>query len=476
MVARSGPGWPSHDVAADSHAPFEHRRRAGERPPPRRYDGSALSERTRDATPRIPFIGAVAAIVALAIAIRIALWPTPGLTGDLDQFVLWVHGLATGSFGNAYDQNLSFPPVMAWIWGVLAAIEPAFRTVTTSAEPGIRAIMKAPASLADIALGLVVIWHLRATRRWAILGGAAILLHPAVIDVSAWWGQYESIYVLGGAVAYVLAVRGHSLWAAAALAVALMTKPQALPFLVPFGAWFLARDGWLGAVRAGLVGAAVIVLLWLPFLAAGGVQGYARNLAEYQGDIFAILSLRAWNAWWLVQEAFAGGQFVSDQGAVVGSLTLRHVGYGLALLGELAVFGLAYRARSARGLAYGLAASVLVAFCLLTTMHERYAFGALAFLALAFPDRRAAWLALVFGVVFTLNLLAAVPPTPEVGATLPVGGPLGVAGSLAMLAILAATIAILRTEAVESAGSRAAAGEPTNAAGKCDAVPVEIVR
>ena len=150
---------------------------------------------------------------------------------------------------------------------------------------------------------------------------SAILLHPAVIDVSAWWGQYESIYVLFGLVAYLLAVRGHSLPAAAVLAVALMTKPQALPFLVPFAAWFLARDGWLGAVKAAAVGAAVIVAaVGCRSSRAGGPAGYARNLGEYQGDIFAILSIRAWNVWWLVQELLAGGNFVSDQGAILGPI------------------------------------------------------------------------------------------------------------------------------------------------------------
>src|SRR6185369_4395320 len=101
-----------------------------------------------------------------------------------------------------------------------------------------------------LALGAVLAWHLRSTPRWAIAAALLIFLHPAVIDVSAWWGQYESIYVLFGAVAFVLAVRGHSLFAAVALAVAVMTKPQALPFLVPFAAWFLARDRWLGAAKA----------------------------------------------------------------------------------------------------------------------------------------------------------------------------------------------------------------------------------
>jgi len=388
------------------------------------------------------FVGGLVA----AVIVRSALATTPGLVGDLDQFVLWVHGLATQPFGRAYDMNISFPPVMVYVWGWLAATEPAFRTVTTSADPAIRAIMKMPASLADIGLGLLVAWHLRATPRWAILGAFAILLHPAVVDVSAWWGQYESIYMLFGAVAFVLAVRGHSLWAAVALGVALMTKPQALPFVVPFGAWFLARDGWRGAVRAAAVGAVTIVVLWLPFIATGGVQGYVRNLGTYQGDIFAILSLRAWNPWWLVQELFAGGQFISDQSAVLGPITLRHVGYGLALLGELAVFLAVYRAPTARVLALGLAAAVLVAFCLLTSMPERYAFGALVFLPLAFPERRAAWLAAAFGVVFTLNLLAAVPPTPEIAAALPVSGPLGIAGSIAMIAITGATLWLLLDE------------------------------
>jgi hypothetical protein len=153
--------------------------------------------------------------------------------------------------------------------------------------------MKAPASLFDLAIGGLIAWHLRATPRWAIGGALLVLLHPAFIDVSAWWGQYESIYAFFGVLAFVLAVRGHSLFAAAALAAALMTKPQAIPFLVPFAAWFLARDGWLGALKAAAVGVAVIIALWLPFLAAGGVQGYLHNLAAYQGDVYAILSRAA---------------------------------------------------------------------------------------------------------------------------------------------------------------------------------------
>jgi hypothetical protein len=398
-------------------------------------DGAPAEAPTRGADLAVFAVG-----VVLACAIRAVLLPTEGLRGDLDQFVLWVHGLATRPFGNAYDQNLSFPPVMVYLWGLLAAIEPAFRSVMDAADPAIRSIMKLPASLADVALGGLVAWELRSQSRWALAAGLGILLHPAVIDVSAWWGQYESIYVLFGLVAYLLAVRGHSLPAAAVLAVALMTKPQALPFVVPFAAWFLARDGWLGAVKAAIVGAAVIVVLWAPFLGAGGPAGYARNLAEYQGDIFAILSIRAWNFWWLVQELWAGGNFVSDQGEVLGPVTLRHVGYLVAGFLEVVVFLAVLRSPTRRTLALGLAAAVLVAFMFLTTMHERYAYGALVFLALLIPDRRVLVTWIVFGVVFTLNLLAAVPPAPRIGELLPVQGLLGIAGSVGMLAV---TIVVL---------------------------------
>ena len=396
----------------------------------------------------------------LAVVVRVALLPTDGLRGDLDQFVLWVHGLATRPFGNAYDQNLSFPPVMVYIWGLLALLEPAFRTVTDAADPAIRAIMKAPASLADIAIGLLVFWELRDRTRWAVVAGLGILLHPAVIDVSAWWGQYESIYVLFGLVAFMLAVRGHSLPAAAVLSVALMTKPQALPFLVPFAAWFLARGGIRRAVPAGIVGAAVVAMLWLPFVAAGGPAAYARNLSEYQGDIFAILSLRAWNMWWLIQEAWGGGQFLSDQTAILGPLTLRHIGFIVTGLLELVVFILVYRRPTARTLALGLAGAVLVAFSFLTTMHERYAYAAIVFLALGIADRPIFGLWMAFSVVFTLNLLAAVPPTDQIGALLPVNGPLGIVGSVAMLAITIAVVLILARSTRDGEANR----EPDTAA------------
>lgn len=397
-----------------------------------------------------------------AAALRLALRPTDGLRGDLDQFVGWVHHIATNGLGTLYGGTdagpVTFGPVMAYIWALLAVVDSGFRTATDASDPGIRMLMKVPGSLADFGLAAGVVFALRARPTWAVVGALAILFHPGVWYVSAWWGQYESIYLLSALAAALLAINGRNGWAAAAIAVSLMTKPQALPLLMPFAAWFWATGGWRGFVRAAAIGGGVIVVLWLPFIPDGGPGNYLRNLAEYQGGIFAIASLRAWNLWWLFQEVAAGGAFVADGSAVLGPLTLRHLGLALAGMLELVIALAVLRDPRPRTLILGLATSVLVAFSFLTTMHERYAYGALVFLTLVLAEPRLRILGVAFGVVFTLNLLAAVPPTPEVGALLPVAGAVGVVGSVAMLAI---TLTALRLLTWPDADRAVASGSPS---------------
>jgi hypothetical protein len=383
---------------------------------------------------------AIPVVFFAGIAIRLWLLPSRGLVGDVDQFVLWVHGIAVDGWSRAYDQNLSFPAVMAWIWGALAAIEPAFRTVTDSSDPGIRSLMKIPASLADLGIAAAVVWWFRDRPKLALLGAGAVLLWPATWYVSAWWGQYESIYVLWAVLALLAARGGLPLVAAGLLAVSLMTKPQALPFIVPFGAWFLATQGWRGTLKAAVVGAVVVVLLWLPFVAAGGPANYLRNLSTYQNEIFSVLSLRAWNPWALLQELGAGGQFVADGTSAFGPITFRTVGFVLAALFALIVFVAVYRRPTPDQLALGLAAISIASFVALTTMHERYAYPTLVFLLLALgrPVVAVAWIA--FAITFLLDMLVAVPPE---GWTIPEARALTVVGSLVMTGIALVVIVVL---------------------------------
>ena len=379
------------------------------------------------------------------VGIRAILLPLPGLAGDVNDFLAWARAINANGLGNAYDQAISFPPVLPWIWWLLGSVAPDLLNSTPN-DPTALALIKLPATLADLGIAAIVGWSLRDRPGWAVAATVAVLLHPAIFYVSAWWAQFESLYVLPMLVAWVLAVRGRLGWAAVAIAIGLMTKPQALLLAIPFAAWFLATGGWRGTARAAVIGAATIIVLWTPFLAAGGPGKYLEHLADYTAQ-FAVLSLRAWNPWWILQSLTGGGEFVADGSAVLGPVTFRWLGIAITGLMEALVFLWVLRRPTASGLAWGLAAAGLVAFVGLTTMHERYAFPALAFLLVLFPDRRAVALWAALGIAYTLNLVAAVPPTPEVGAVFPVDGWLGIAGSMAMTAIALSTMVAVRTPA-----------------------------
>jgi hypothetical protein len=391
-------------------------------------------------------IGLAVGLLAAAI-LRLALLPSIGLRADTDQFVGWVHALATGvPLGDAYRLDLSFPPVMVYVFWALARLVPAFGTAADAGDLAARIAIKAPAAVADLGLALGVAYLLRERPGRAVAGAMLIAFVPVTWYVSAWWGQFESIYVLLGLLAAILVLADHPLPAAAALGLAVMTKPQALPFLVPFAAYALGRYGWRRAAVFGVVTGAAAAATWLPFLADGGPSRYLGNLGHYQDGVFAVLSLRAWNAWWLVQEPATGGSFLADTGRLLGPLTPRMLGYAVAGLGELAVFLAVLRRPTRDGLLLGLAASVLVAFGFLTTMHERYSYGAVIFLLPAVlvvaPRAWVVWLALAVAV--TANVIAAVPPSTGPGSLIPLGGIVGIAGSVAILGAAAGVVILLR--------------------------------
>jgi hypothetical protein len=390
---------------------------------------------------------ALGAGIALALATRAILLPQPGLAGDVDDFLAWVRAIGADGLGRAYDQPVSFPPVLPWLWWLLGSVTPGILNASPN-DPVALALIKLPATLADLGIAAIVGYALRARPGWAIVGALAVLLHPAIWYVSAWWAQFESLYVLPMLAAWLLVTRARPGWAAVAIAIGLMTKPQALPLAIPFAAYYLRRYGLGGSVRAIAVAVATAAVLWAPFVAVGGLGNYVRNLADYS-SLFAVLSLRAWNPWWILTDLAGGGGLIADDVPIVGPVTLRWVGVAIAGLLELAVFLWVWRRPTATGLAWGLAAAALAAFIGLTAMHERYAYPALVFLVLCWPNRLAVWTWAVLGVAFALNLVAAVPPSGGPGSMVPVDGVVGIAGSLAMTGGLAAAMWGLRRDALE---------------------------
>ena len=137
----------------------------------------------------------------------------------------------------------------------------------------------------------------------------------------------------------------------------------------------------------------------------------------------AAVSLRAWNPWWILTDLAGGGQLIADNVSISGPVTLRWLGFAIALFLELMVFIGVWRRPTATGLAWGLAAASLAAFIGLTAMHERYAVAALTFLVLCWPNRLAVATWVVLAVTETLHRVAAVPADALPGPVLPVHCP-----------------------------------------------------
>jgi hypothetical protein len=373
---------------------------------------------------------------AAGVIIRLALLPADELSGELDRFVGWVHHIATDGLGTVYGDTdvgrLGFGPVTAYIWGLLGLIQPAFATVTDASDPATRVLVKLPPTLADFGLAVLVVYALRDRSGWAAIACAAVLLHPVIFDVSAWWGQYESILVLSGLGATIAAGIGRNAVAAALLAVSLMTLPQAIPFVIPFAAWFWARGGIRGVARAAAIGVAVIVVLWIPFIPYGGPADYLATLRSDSAGATAVLSLHAWNPWWIVQELTGGGALVADDTVVIGPATFRQIGLVVTVaLWVLIGLGLLRDPRPER-LILALAASVMTYFTFMTQIVQWYSYAAVVIVLLLFYERRIRLAWEVLGFVVMLNLFGAVPVTPELTPVLPAHGALTILGAVVM--------------------------------------------
>ena len=138
-----------------------------------------------------------------------------------------------------------------------------------------------------------ILWLFRRAPRLALAGAAGIASNPAVILVSAWWGQYESLYTALALLAIVTAAKGRTVAGGAVIVLSAMTKPQGLPLLAPYFAWAGGRSGIRRLAPALAIGALVAVVLWLPFVPAGGPGRFLGTVRSLQDGSYAVVTLNA---------------------------------------------------------------------------------------------------------------------------------------------------------------------------------------
>jgi hypothetical protein len=348
-----------------------------------------------DEPPRFP--RSLVVLLAIGALARIAGLITPGHGGDLTAFVQWAEGTARWGIGGYYlhggDSN--YPPMLYLLWPLGVALdggELAFAIRTLSIP-------------FDLALGWLLydlVARATGSERAGILAAAFYLLNPAVLIVGPMWGQVDGMGALPMVGAIVAVARGRPVLAGALAVVAGLVKPQfgiAAFTLLGLGLFWLRsavdrRQFALLGIGAILAFAVVLFPLGL------GPFGYLRIM----GDTFTrypYISQFGFNPWGML----FGFAERDDQWVRLGTA-----------LGALGIAGSLWLLRRRRDLVGLLGVSVLVGlaiYFLPTRVHERYLFGALAFLVpLAVLERRLLWPFVALSAVFFGTLVYVLVTSP----------------------------------------------------------------
>jgi dolichyl-phosphate-mannose-protein mannosyltransferase len=356
---------------------------------------------------------AIGLLIRLVVARR-----SGGLAFDVSLFRSWsdrlvhdgpAHMYSRGHFDPAAADFVDYTPGYLYVLFLLGKVSHAL----TGGPPSVFAV-KLPGIAADLGVALLVmVLAVRVTpanpqRRFPVraAAAAAVLLNPALILVSAVWGQVDSVLallVLGGICVLVSGPPSLARDAAAVslFAIAAATKPQAVLVFPVIAVVLIHRHVWnapgtterrRGMLRLAvlaIVGLGIVALMFIPF---GVAPSAIPHFYSRAGAVYPFTSLWAFNFWGIV------GFYRPDSGA--GATTFAGISaFGIGLL-LFTLAALAAVARSWRSLVrrvpevavatFGAIAMTCLGFALLTRTHERYLYLAVVALAV-FVSRRPFW-------------------------------------------------------------------------------------
>jgi Dolichyl-phosphate-mannose-protein mannosyltransferase/C-terminal four TMM region of protein-O-mannosyltransferase/Glycosyltransferase family 87 len=405
-----------------------------------------------------------------------------GFDADLGLFRYWANVLAqygpSGFYANASYADYT-PGYLYALWPV---------GIVGGWLGGVADLIKLPAILTDVALGIVVYLMARdlgVSERRSWLAGAVVIFNPISWFDSVIWGQVDSF----GTVFLLLAVR--ELWrnrterAAILAVVAALIKPQ-LAILVPIIAVVTIRralwpDGGFGSERApepsglgwerritgpirilttGVVGFLTAVVIAAPFgLSVISISGTAPfldssllRLVLSTAATYPYVSVNAYNLWALFP---VDGRSMASSGlwsydapvpdasswAALGPLPAGLVGAALLLGLALVVSLLVARRPDRLTILVGVCALAIAFFAVPTRVHERYLFPlfGLAAILIAFSWRwRIAYL--LASVATFLNMYVVLttiyPDNPGVSDWFGIGGTIRSFWGVAVIAVL----------------------------------------
>lgn len=347
--------------------------------------------------------------LAIGIAMRLpSLWDT-GFHYDTGTYKSWAllasdpaNVLGVYSDGHYTDH----PPLLMYVLAIVGALA---RLLDWETSTHFTALVKLPMLVSDTLTALVLLRLLnreQATLR--SLGLASLYwLNPALILISAKWGQTDSILCLLLVLAWNAWTLGRLRSAAALLALCVAFKPQGALYAGLFGVAVLIDQRPRAALLALACGVAAYAAAVLPLC---WEKSPAWLLALYIGSGEATdpnyITVNAYNLWALI-----GLNWQTEVGSLLGWRTQTWaIGVTLVLLtGLAAVTGLRLRrstdaAQRGSHIAWAFVLGTIVLFMIAPKMHERYILMLLPFTLLLTPISARLPLMLVWTVAALANI------------------------------------------------------------------------
>jgi Gpi18-like mannosyltransferase len=135
-------------------------------------------------------------ILLVSLTVRLYLIPLPGHFVDMGHFVRWTKAATEEGIAFVYAiASPDYPPGIFYILKPIGIIYQKFISPDFEDTMLLRMLLKLPAVTADLATAMMIFFSLRKWKSekiafWAMTFYA---LNPAIIYVSAYWGQLDAI-------------------------------------------------------------------------------------------------------------------------------------------------------------------------------------------------------------------------------------------------------------------------------------------
>ena len=371
----------------------------------------------------------------LASAIKLVLG-APYHHEDADQFFYWGKYLEENGFNQFYQIDVpnatraNYPPIINYVlfltrkfhlilhdftWYFHLRIPYYFFRRNTSlfipwleTKLGGVTINKLPAVIAD-AVNCLLIYQIvmliskNKQQNQALFLGGIFLLSPAVWYSSSVWGQMDSLYLLPILVSLIFLIKERYLASMFFLVLSVLTKPTAIYAAPVFILVYLKKTNWWTWLKAVILSAVTIVLLYYPFAPGQNLNWINQFFISSLSGPLGQMVNNAFN-FWVLPLGFNDFSHTDR----IGGLLLYQWGYGIYFLGAAILAYLFWQKKEVwvprRIVLVGFLFSLL-AFLVLPKVHERYFYPALIFsLLLAQFGKNWLLIYLVLSMIHFFNL------------------------------------------------------------------------